>query len=95
MEHYQGCHLRHAEAVAEWTAGLQLFLRFAVEHKAIGKLDGELFVNRVREQLFRTLPMQADIQDEADPGEMFIDLIRALLERSNGLCWRTWMVWHR
>ena len=41
MKHHQGCHLRHAEAVAEWTAGLQLFLRFAVEHKAIGKLDGE------------------------------------------------------
>ncbi len=79
MKHHQRCHLRHAEAVAEWTAGLQLFLRFAVEHKAIGKLDGEIFLNRVREQLFRTLPMQADIQDEADSGELFLDLIRALL----------------
>ena len=82
-----GCHPRHAEAVGEWTAGLQLFLRFAVEHKAIGKLDAELFLNRMREQLFRTLPMQAEIQDEADPGTMFLELIRTLLSsKRRALC---------
>lgn len=79
MENYPGCHLRHVEAVAEWTAGWELFLRFAMEQKAITKRTAESSLTRVRSQLFLTLPMQAEIQDEADPGEIYINMIRALL----------------
>jgi hypothetical protein len=79
MENYPGCHLRHAEAVAEWTAGWELFLRFAMEQKAVIKRKAEFSLTRVRNQLFMTLPMQAEIQDEADPGEIYINMIRALL----------------
>ena len=89
---HHGCHPRHAEAVGEWTASLQLFLRFATEHKAIDKLDAELFLNRMREQLFRTLPMQASIQEESDPGDLFIEMISKLVGLQAGVlgrCGRT------
>jgi hypothetical protein len=79
IKNHPGCHLRHAEAVAEWTAGWELFLRFALEQKAVTKRKTELSLTRVRDQLFLTLPMQAEIQDEADPGEIYITMIRALL----------------
>ncbi|MBV8487593.1 MAG: hypothetical protein JO161_04890 [Planctomycetaceae bacterium] len=74
-----GCHPRHAEAVAEWTAGLQLFLRFAVKQHAVTKQTSDLFLKRVREELFLVLPMQAEIQEEADVGEVYMDVIRASL----------------
>ena len=79
MAESPGCHLRHAEAVGEWTAGFQLFLRFAVERKAIPREQAEFYAQRVRDGLVGTLSMQAEIQDEADPGEIFIDMLRSLL----------------
>jgi 5S rRNA maturation endonuclease (ribonuclease M5) len=79
MENYPGCHPRHAEAVAEWTAGWQLFLWFAVEQNALTKQKAGFYLNRVRDRLFATLSTQAEIQDEADPGEIFLELLRSLL----------------
>ena len=73
------CHPRHSEGIAEWTAAVQLFLRFAVEQKALLEVQAEFYVNRIRDRFIETLGIQADIQDEADPGDIYIELIRSLL----------------
>jgi hypothetical protein len=76
---YAGCHKRHAEAIAEWTAAWELFLHFAVERTAITKQCAKLYLDRVRDGLFKALPIQADIQEEADFGDTFRELLRSLL----------------
>jgi hypothetical protein len=74
-----GCHPRHAEAVADWTAGWELFLRFAVEAGALAKEKSDAYFLRVRDRLFGTLSTQAEIQEEGDPGEIFVELLKSLL----------------
>jgi hypothetical protein len=76
---HPGCHKRHAEAIAEWTAAWELFLRFAEGRKAVDSQSAKLYLDRVRDGLFKALPIQSDIQEDADFGDTFRELIRSLL----------------
>jgi hypothetical protein len=76
---HPGCHKRHAEAIAEWAAALELFLNFAVESSAIAKETARSCLNRVRDGLFKLLPIQAEIQEEADAGDTFLEMLRSSL----------------
>lgn len=73
------CHPRHAEAIAEWTAGFELFLRFVIEAKAIDRQSADLAVARVRAALIQGLASQAQIQEELDPAETFLEMTGTLL----------------
>jgi len=79
MAKHPGCHKRHAEAVAQWAAAWELFLRFAVESKALAKQVAKSYLGRVREGLFKALPIQAEIQEQADSADIFLELLRSLL----------------
>jgi hypothetical protein len=79
LKHTSECHPRQAEAVAELIAAWRLFLDFAVEKSAVTRERAVKYVDDVREALFGLLTVQASIQAESDPGEMFVDLLRSLL----------------
>lgn len=79
IKHTPECHPRQAEAVAELITAWQLFLEFAVEKGALTRDRAHSSVNEVRDQLFDLLAVQATIQTESDPGELFLDLVRSLL----------------
>lgn len=79
LKHTPGCHPRQAEAVAELIAAWRLFLGFAVAQGALTRNRADAHVDKVRGQLFDLLAVQASIQTESDPGEIFLDLVRSLL----------------
>jgi hypothetical protein len=79
LRHAAGCHARHAESVAELAAAWELFLDFAVSQRAINQATAAARVASVRDALFDLLAVQAAIQNESDPGETFLDLVRSLL----------------
>jgi hypothetical protein len=89
IKHCPDCHPRQAESVAELVAAWRLFLAFAVEVGALASDRAETYVEEVRENLFELLAVQAAIQEESDPGEIFLELVRSLLASKRAVLFAT------
>jgi hypothetical protein len=89
LQHCPGCHPRQAESVAELVAAWRLFLAFVVEVGALASDRAEKYVEEVRQDLFELLAVQAAIQEESDPGEIFLELVRSLLASKRAVLYAT------
>jgi hypothetical protein len=73
------CHPRHAEAVAEWAAAWRLFLDFAADKHAITREEADEHAERTTAALIASLATQAEIQEESDPAQAYVELLQSLL----------------
>jgi hypothetical protein len=64
-------------------------LEFAVDQGALSRDRADSYVQDVRDQLFDLLAVQANIQSETDPGEMFVELVRSLLASKRAVLYAT------
>jgi len=85
IKHTPDCHPRHAEAVAELISAWRLFLAFAVDAGAVEQVEADAHIALAQHNLFGLLAVQASIQTESDPGELFIELVRSLLASKKAL----------
>jgi hypothetical protein len=85
----QGCHPRHAEAIGEWIGAWELFVRFAVAEGALAQDAADACFVQAKAGLIGTLAAQASIQEEGDPGETFLELLKSLLATKRVVLRRT------
>lgn len=77
-------HARTPSMVAELLAGFDLYLSFAFENGAIRKDEAEALHHRALKALIEAATDQSSHQDDADPVQVFLRLVRATLSSGRG-----------
>lgn len=77
-------HPRAAEMLASLTAGVSIFLDFAVEARAVIPGEAVATENRIEAALLSAFLGQAEFQRDSDEVDRFLSLLRACLSSGNG-----------
>lgn len=77
-------HPRAAEMLASLTAGVSIFLDFAVEARALSPGEAVATENRIEAALLSAFQGQAEFQRDSDEVDRFLSLLRACLSSGNG-----------
>ncbi len=72
-------HKRLLEQLANLHIGFEMFVKFALEHKAVNQFDHDQYLNDCWQTLIELGKKQSDLQKDADPIYRFIDLLKAAL----------------
>jgi hypothetical protein len=83
-EDFAGAHGRTPEIIGNLTTGLEAFVQFTKDMSAIDEVKAEEFQHRCSEALVKTGRRQARWLKAAEPGVLFLQLLRAAL--ASGRC---------